>query len=78
MLIWWGDAPANGPALQTWRRGQGWTQRQAAEWYGVHERTWRKYERTIEDGWMVTVPDRLTKRITEYNQLKREQREKET
>jgi hypothetical protein len=72
MYAYGNGAPANGPALQLWRREQGWTQQQAAEWYGVHERTWRRYEQTVDGGLVINVPDRLQKRIVEYNQLKRE------
>jgi hypothetical protein len=66
VLIFTGGAPANGYALRMWRMAQGWTQVQAAEWYGVHERTWRRYE-----GWgPMYVPDKLNKRIIEYTKLK--------
>lgn len=56
------NAPANGNALKSWRVAQGWTQVQAAAWYGVHERTWRRYE-NMNDG---LVPTKLNKRIYDY------------
>jgi hypothetical protein len=30
--------------VRRWREAKGWTQRQAAAWYGVTERHWRRYE----------------------------------
>lgn len=60
-------APMSGLALKEWRETHKWTQAQASDWYGVHERTWRRYEGRP------ALPMRLWKRIVEYNQLKREQ-----
>lgn len=64
-LAFTGGAPANGNALKLWRVAQGWTQLQAAEWYGTHERTWRRYEGSGK----ASVPDKLNKRIQEYEKL---------
>lgn len=30
--------------LRAWRDARGWTQAQAAEWYGCSEDAWRSYE----------------------------------
>jgi transcriptional regulator with XRE-family HTH domain len=30
--------------LRRWRALRGFTQKQAADWYGVSERSWRRYE----------------------------------
>jgi hypothetical protein len=65
-LVFTGGAPANGHALKLWRMAQGWTQVQAAAWYGVHERTWRRYEL-----WgPMYLPDRLNKRIQDFHRIK--------
>jgi hypothetical protein len=65
-LIFVHGAPANGNALRLWRVAQGWTQIEAAKWYGVHERTWRRYEGRGP----MYVPDKLNKRIQDYTKLK--------
>ena len=31
--------------LRQWRRSRGWTQPEAARWYGCDVRTWRRFER---------------------------------
>ena len=30
--------------IRRWRDEQGWTQAEAAAWWGCDERTWRRYE----------------------------------
>lgn len=44
--------------LAIWRKHRGWTQVRAARWYGVTERTWRRWERRE-----VNVPPSVLKRI---------------
>lgn len=59
--------PYNSLALKAWREGVlRCSQKKAAAWYGVHERTWRRYECGDDTK---TLPDRLWKRIKEYTQL---------
>lgn len=45
-------------SLWHWRKGKGWTQEQAAGWYGVSARTWRRYECAE-----VRIPKPLSNRI---------------
>ena len=33
-----------GAQLRKWRTARGWSQYQAAMWYGCREETWKKYE----------------------------------
>lgn len=40
---------------------RNWSQANAAEWWGVHVRTWRRYESPLG-----TVPPPLMKRIAEW------------
>lgn len=37
------DSP-DAARVRLWRANRGFTQREAAEWYGVTERTWQRYE----------------------------------
>lgn len=67
VLIFTGGAPANGHALKLWRVAQGWTQEEAAKWYGVHERTWRRYELYGP----MFVPNKLNLRIQDYDERRR-------
>ena len=46
--------------LQKFRAIRGFTQAQAAEWFGVSERTWRRWENTG----IVPVP--VMKRVRDY------------
>ena len=48
----------NGNALKNWRVAVTATQSEAAAWYGVSERTWRRYERGES-----RVPTPLIRRI---------------
>lgn len=48
--------------LRQFRQMRGFTQAQAAEWYGVTERSWRRYENTNH------MPRPLAKRIMRYAQ----------
>lgn len=65
-----------GRALRDWRVaqrtifGDPWTQAYAARWYGVSERTWRRYE------YRSVVPLHVSERITELNSWKNSKREK--
>jgi transcriptional regulator with XRE-family HTH domain len=47
----------SGGTVYAFRKLKRWTQKEAAEWYGVSERTWRRYE----TGEIVCLP--LLKRI---------------
>lgn len=47
-------------ALLEWRRARGWTQREAAEWYGCSSRAWQRYE-----SGEAAVPEPLAKRIAD-------------
>lgn len=38
------EPPPEPPLLLTFRERRGFTQRQAARWYGVTERSWRRWE----------------------------------
>jgi len=33
-----------GPELKAWRKGKSLTQEKAADWYGVHPRTFQRWE----------------------------------
>jgi transcriptional regulator with XRE-family HTH domain len=47
--------------VRNFRLLRGWTQALAAEWYGVSERTWRRYEAE-----RAAVPKPLLKRIEQW------------
>ena len=53
------DYPSAAAIPYNFRVVRRWTQRQAAAWYGVTERTWRRYERT-------GAPQPLLNRIASY------------
>lgn len=58
--------PLDGKELQLWRLQKGWTQQQAAEWYGVNVRTWRRYELQGDR----PIPRRLWLRLKESQTIK--------
>ena len=47
-------------AVREFREGKGWTQAEAAEWYGCATRSWRRYELAERP-----VPKPLLNRIKE-------------
>lgn len=51
---------ARGEALRKFRAIRNFTQAQAAAWYGVSERTWRRWENTG------IAPEPVIKRIVSY------------
>lgn len=57
--------------LKAWRLHRQWTQGQAALWYGVTERTWRRYERGVTH-----VPRPLINRIEDAQAKTKAKREK--
>jgi hypothetical protein len=62
-------ASMNGLELYLWRNcRKKWTQAEAAEWYGVHPRTWRRYEQHRAR----IVPSRLSLRIAELAKIERD------
>lgn len=36
--------PTSGDHVREWRERRHWTQAEAARWYGVSDRTWRRWE----------------------------------
>lgn len=50
--------PTSADHVLAWRERRGWTQAQAARWYGVSVRTWRRWERDE-----IRVPARVLKRL---------------
>lgn len=50
-----------GRDLKRWRGRRGWTQYQAAIWYGCREQTWKQYEAADH------IPLPLRQRIAELN-----------
>lgn len=51
--------------VRRWRDEQEWTQEQAAEWWGVDVRTWRRYElgeRAVPKPLMKSMSRRTAKR----------------
>jgi transcriptional regulator with XRE-family HTH domain len=38
------ETTPNADLVRRWRERRGFTQQQAAEWYGVTERSWQRYE----------------------------------
>lgn len=52
--------------LRQWRERQQWSQTQAADWYGVSVRQWRRYEHGVS-----RVPRPLERRIHELQYTER-------
>lgn len=50
--------------VRLWRTARKWTQLQAAGWYGVSDRQWRKWE-----AGHASIPEPLLKRMLEFDRM---------